>query len=172
VHDKLVDTRQLAQDALANLRKIVYGLRPTILDDLGLLPAIRWYARTNLEDAGIMVEVTGSGEFESLPPQVNSTLFRIAQEAINNVVRHSRATSTQISLIHLGDNVVLEVKDDGRGFDPGLVREQALQSHHFGILGMQERAELVGGSIELISNPKTGTEIHIQVPCSTNGDGI
>lgn len=172
VHDKLVNTRHLAQDALANLRKIVYGLRPTILDDLGLLPAIRWYARTNLEDAGIMVEVTGSGEFESLPPQVNSTLFRIAQEAINNVVRHSQATSTQISLIHLGDEVVLEVKDDGRGFDPGMVREQALKSHHFGILGMQERAELVGGSIELISNPETGTEIHIQVPCSTNGDGL
>ena len=75
VHDKLAETRQLAQDALANLRKIVYGLRPTILDDLGLLPAIRWYARTNLEDAGIMVEVTGSGEFDSLPPQVNSTLI-------------------------------------------------------------------------------------------------
>jgi len=172
VHDKLAETRQLAQDALANLRKIVYGLRPTILDDLGLLPAIRWYARTNLEDAGIMVEVTGSGEFDSLPPQVNSTLFRIAQEAINNVVRHSQARSTEISLIHMGDNVVLEVKDDGRGFDPGMVREQALQSHHFGILGMQERAELVGGSIELISEPETGTKIHIQVPCSMNGDGI
>ena len=71
-----------------------------------------------------------------------------------------------------GDEVVLEVKDDGRGFDPGMVREQALQSHHFGILGMQEKAELVGGSIELISNPETGTEIHIQVPCSTNGDGL
>ena len=72
----------------------------------------------------------------------------------------------------MGDNVVLEVKDDGRGFDPGMVREQALQSHHFGILGMQERAELVGGSIELISKPETGTKIHIQVPCSMNGDGI
>jgi two-component system sensor histidine kinase UhpB len=170
VHGKLAETRRLAQEALANLRKIVYGLRPTILDDLGLLPAIRWYARTNLEDAGIMVEVHGNGEFESLSPQVNSTLFRIAQEAVNNIVRHSHATSAEISLFHEGDSVVLEVNDDGRGFDPGTVREQALQSQHFGILGMQERAELVGGSIELTSIPDSGTQIIIQVPCDTSGE--
>ena len=169
VHGKLAETRRLAQEALANLRKIVYGLRPTILDDLGLLPAIRWYARTNLEDAGIMVEVHGEGEFESLSPQVNSTLFRIAQEAINNIVRHSQATSTEISLIHRGDCVELDVIDDGQGFDPGKVREQALQSQHFGILGMQERAELVGGSIQLSSSQESGTQVHIQVPCIMNG---
>jgi two-component system sensor histidine kinase UhpB len=172
IHRKLAETRRLAQDALANLRKIVYGLRPTILDDLGLLPAIRWYARTILEDAGIVVEVLGNGEFDSLSPQVNSTLFRIAQEAINNVVRHSQAKTTEISLIHQGDSVVLNVIDDGRGFEPEVIREQALQSHHFGILGMQERAELVGGSIEIISRPETGTHVHILVPCAHNGNEI
>jgi two-component system sensor histidine kinase UhpB len=169
VHEKLAETRGLAQDALANLRKIVYGLRPTILDDLGLLPAIRWYARTNLEDAGIMVEVTGSEKIETLSPQINSTLFRIAQEAVNNIIRHSQATSAEISLTYNGEWVVLEVKDDGRGFDPSLVREQALQSQHLGILGMRERAELVGGSIVIESKPDSGTQIHIQVPCDMNG---
>jgi two-component system sensor histidine kinase UhpB len=167
---KLAETRHLAQEALANLRKIVYGLRPTILDDLGLLPAIRWYARNKLEDAGIMVEVIGNGEFESFSPQIKSTLFRIAQEAINNVVRHSQASSTEISLFNEGNFVVLEVKDDGRGFDPNIAREQALESHHFGILGMQERAKLVGGSIELVSGPDSGTQVLIQVPCVMNGD--
>ncbi len=168
-HEKLAETRRLAQDALTNLRKIVYGLRPTILDDLGLLPAIRWYARTNLEDAGIMVEVFGSGEIETLSPQINSTLFRITQEAVNNIIKHSQATSAEISLTHTGECVVLEVKDDGLGFDPSSVREQALQSQHLGILGMRERAELVGGSIELESKPDNGTRIHIQVPCDMNG---
>ena len=71
--EKLIATRQLAQGTLANLRKIVYGLRPSILDDLGLVPAIRWYARTNLEDAGIMVEIIANGEVEPLPPLLNST---------------------------------------------------------------------------------------------------
>ena len=170
LHRKLAETRQLAQAALANLRKIVYGLRPTILDDLGLLPAIRWYARTNLEEAGILVEINGEGEFDSLPLQVNSTLFRIAQEAINNVLRHSKATSTEISLTNTGANVILEVKDDGQGFNPRTMREQALQSHHFGILGMQERAELIGGSIALTSKLDGGTQIHIEVPCRINGN--
>lgn len=168
-HRKLAETRQLAQAALANLRKIVFGLRPTILDDLGLLPAIRWYARTNLEEAGIVVEISGDGEFDSLPLQVNSTLFRIAQEAINNVVRHSKATSTEISLTNTGTNVILEVKDDGQGFNPRTIREHALQSQHFGILGMQERAELIGGSIALKSQLNGGTQVHIEVPCRING---
>jgi two-component system sensor histidine kinase UhpB len=167
--ERLAETRQLAQGSLANLRKIVYGLRPAILDDLGLLPAIRWYARTNLEDAGIMVEVTGDNECEALSPQLNSTLFRVAQEAINNIVRHSQATSAEIRLLHKGESVVLEVKDDGQGFDPSSVREQALQLQHLGILGMQERVELVGGTIELASMPGTGTRIQISVPCDLIG---
>ena len=169
VREKLANTRQLAQDALANLRKIVYGLRPTILDDLGLLPAIRWYARTNLEDAGIVVEVHGNGEFDALSPQVNSTLFRIAQEAVNNIVRHANAKSTEITLTNQDDCVLLEVVDDGQGFEPGEVRDRALESHHFGILGMQERAELVGGRIELFSKPESGTRVLIRVPSAMNG---
>lgn len=167
--DKLGETRKLAQDSLANLRKIVYGLRPTILDDLGLLPAIRWYARANLENAGIMVEVTGDGELEALPAGINSTLFRIAQEAINNIVRHSKAASAEISLKCSPDQVVLTVMDDGVGFDPNSVRENALQTQHLGLLGMRERAELVGGSIKLTSEPGKGSQIQIVVPCSAAG---
>ena len=171
LHSKLAETRKLAQEALTNLRKIVYGLRPTILDDLGLLPAIRWYARSSLEDAGIVVQVQGEGEFEDLAPQVNSTLFRIAQEAINNIVRHSQASSVEINLVQMTDLVMLKIMDDGHGFEPDKEREKALQSQHFGILGMQERAELIGGSITIESNPKSGTSIQIQVPCHVNGNG-
>ena len=116
-----------------------------------------------------MVEINGDGDFDSLPLQVNSTLFRIAQEAINNIVRHSKATSTEISLTNNGTSVILEVKDDGQGFNPSAIREQALQSQHFGILGMQERAELIGGSIALISYLDGGTQVHIEVPCRING---
>jgi two-component system sensor histidine kinase UhpB len=167
---KIGETRQFAQEALTNLRQIVYGLRPSILDDLGLIPAIRWYARTNLEKAGILVEINANGEVEPLPSQLKSTLFRITQEAINNILRHSHAQNVNISLAHQGENIVLEVADDGRGFDPNSVKEEALQLHHIGILGMQERAELVGGRTKLFSKPGSGTRIVISVPCHPPGE--
>jgi two-component system sensor histidine kinase UhpB len=167
--EKLVATRMLAQNALANLRKIVYGLRPSILDDLGLVPAIRWYARTNLEQVGILVEINANGEVEPLPAQLNSTLFRIAQEAINNIIRHSLAEKVEINLYRQGEDILLEVKDDGRGFDLNLVRQEALQLQHLGLLGIQERAELVGGQTNLSSTPGRGTQLIIRVPCDPPG---
>ncbi len=168
--EKIVETRLLAQNSLSNLRQIVYGLRPSILDDLGLIPAIRWYARTNLEKAGILVEINANGEMESLPPQLNSTLFRIAQEAINNILRHSKAENVEINFSQVDDQILVEVADDGRGFDPSTVKDQALQLHHIGLLGMQERAELIGGSTEVISEPGSGTKIAITVPCNPPGE--
>ncbi len=168
--EKLAATRQLAQETLANLRKIVYGLRPSILDDLGLVPAIRWYAQTNLEEAGIMVEINANGEVEPLSPLLNSSLFRIAQEAINNIIRHSQAEKVEINLSQREEDILLEVKDDGRGFDLGSVREEALQLQHLGLLGMQERAELVGGNTELSSVPGGGTQILISVPFNPPGE--
>ena len=167
---KIGETRQLAQDALYNLRQIVYGLRPSILDDLGLVPAIRWYARSNLEKAGILVEVNANGEVEPLPSQLNSTLFRITQEAINNILRHSHAQNVKINLAQQEENIFLEVADDGLGFDPNSVKEEALQLHHIGILGMQERAELVGGRTKLFSEPGRGTRIVISVPFHPPGE--
>lgn len=168
--EKLSTTRLLAKETLANLRKIVYGLRPSILDDLGLIPAIRWYARTNLEDAGILVEINANGEVEPLPSPLNSTLFRIAQEAINNIIRHSQAKMVEIYLSRQEGDILLEVKDDGQGFDLSCEREEALQLQHLGLLGMQERAELVGGNAELSSAPGKGTKILISVPCNPSGE--
>lgn len=170
LQEKLSATRHLAQETLANLRKIVYGLRPSILDDLGLIPAIRWYARSNLEDAGILVEINANGEIEPLPSPLNSTLFRIAQEVINNIVRHSQAETVEINISRKGENILLEVKDDGQGFDLGSVRAEALQQQHLGLLGIQERAELVGGNTELSSRPGQGTQILVRVPYNPPGE--
>lgn len=170
LREKLITTRQLAQGSLANLRKIVYGLRPTILDDLGLVPAIRWYARSNLEEAGIMVEITANGEVKPLSPQLNSTLFRIAQEAVNNIVRHSNAEKVEIILRQRDEHILLEVKDDGQGFNLASIREKALQLQHLGLLGIQERAELVGGEAKLSSAPGSGTQIIVSVPYRPPGE--
>lgn len=168
--EKVIKSRKLAQDSLASLRKIVYGLRPSILDDLGLIPAIRWYARTNLEEAGIRVELHTDEDMSPISSHLISTIFRIAQEAINNIVRHSKATEVDISLHQQGAEIFLEVSDDGQGFDMVNVRDEALQLQHLGLLGIQERAELVGGDLKICSKPGRGTQVHVSVPLALSGE--
>ena len=161
---KLAAARNLAQQSLSSLRKIVYGLRPTILDDLGLVPAIRWYARSYLEEAGIHAEVSANDETEPLSPPVKSTLFRICQEAINNIVRHAQAQHARISLDQQNGEMRLEIEDDGVGFDVAQASEQAVALQRLGLLGIQERAKLVGGRISLESAPGKGTRLSVFVP--------
>jgi two-component system sensor histidine kinase UhpB len=168
--EKITATRVLAQRTLANLRKIVYGLRPAILDDLGLIPAIRWYARANLEEAGILIELHDNGEIEPLPPNLKATLYRITQEAINNILKHSRAENVEIILRRQGEHIQLEIIDDGQGFNLAAVREEALQQQRLGLLGIEERAELVGGQVDFNSSLAGGTRIFVDVPVNRPGE--
>jgi len=162
----LVEARKLAQDTLNELRKIIHGLRPTILDDLGLAPAIRWYARSNLEAAGIQAEVHVPEEPLALPAELNTTLFRIAQEAINNVVRHSGAAHAEISLGVSDGEVWLCIEDDGRGFNAAGDKDEAIRMQHWGLVGIRERVELVGGCFDLASEPGRGSLLQVTVPLS------
>jgi two-component system sensor histidine kinase UhpB len=161
---KIAATRTMAVNALKELRKIVYGLRPTILDDLGLAPAIRWYARTNLEESGFVLHYEAPDEFPPLSPYLTSTLFRIAQEAINNIARHSAATLATISLRQDDGQVHLNISDNGRGFDVVQTAEQAVRLQRLGLLGIKERAELVGGQVIITSAPDQGTQIEVILP--------
>lgn len=166
IHD-VQAARQLAANALAELRRIVFGLRPAILDDLGLVPAIRWYARSNLEAAGIHFEVHAPEPMPELPPQVSITLFRISQEAVNNILRHAAARSVHIRISMQARSICLDIKDDGRGFDMQAASDEALHSHHLGLLGLRERAELLGGEILLDSTPGRGTCLQVCLPLSS-----
>ena len=170
IRAQLHKSRELARDSLASLRKIVYGLRPTILDDLGLIPAIRWYARTNLEEAGIMVEIHTDEDIPSISSHLSANLFRIAQEAVNNIVRHSKATTVDVSLHQQDGEIILEVNDDGQGFDIVNARGEALQLQHLGLLSIQERAELAGGELAICSKPGRGTQIIVSVPLAGSGE--
>jgi two-component system sensor histidine kinase UhpB len=164
--------RLLASNALTELRRIVFGLRPTILDDLGLVSAIRWYARSSLEPAGVQFEVESPPEpMPGLPPETSITLFRIAQEAVNNILRHAAASSVNIRIELQEASICLEVKDDGRGFNLQTASDEALSSHHLGLLGLRERAELLGGEVSLESSPGRGTRLQVCLPLSgTIGD--
>ncbi|MBN1147781.1 MAG: sensor histidine kinase [Anaerolineales bacterium] len=163
---KLAEARRLAQNTINELRKIIHGLRPAVLDDLGLAPAIRWYARSNLEEAGIQVEIDAPEEPLPLTPEQNTALFRIAQEAINNVARHSGAGK---AAIHLGVNAALirlRVEDDGRGFCAAGDQGEAIRLRQWGLVGIQERVELIGGNFSLTSAPGKGACLQVDVPLS------
>ncbi|HXF82478.1 MAG TPA: histidine kinase [bacterium] len=155
--------RSVAEATLEEVRKIVFALRPTLLDDLGLVPAVRHYAKTLLEAQGVTVRFTARGIGQQrLPAPVETTVFRVAQEAIANVARHARARTATIDLVLEGGAVRLRVVDDGCGFDAGARR--AAPDRRLGIAGMEERAALLGGRLEIDSRPGAGTTVSLTVP--------
>jgi two-component system sensor histidine kinase UhpB len=162
--NRLKSIRQIAADGLECLRGIIYDLRPAILDDLGLLPAIRWYARVNLEQASINVELDFPDELPPLSQPLTTTLFRVTQEGVNNIIRHSQAKNASISLGVIENEVYLRIQDDGHGFNPARVNQDAIDVHHWGLLGIQERIELVGGKLRISSNPEHGTNLQVNAP--------
>jgi len=166
---QVADARALASNSLTELRRILSGLRPAILDDLGLVPAIRWYARANLEEIGINVVVKAPSVPLDLSPAITTTLFRIVQEAINNVVRHAGARSVTIVLGLKERTVRLRIEDDGHGFDPGHASRDAVELQKLGLLGIRERAELLGGEFQIESAPEKGTRLHVSIPLGGSG---
>jgi two-component system sensor histidine kinase UhpB len=161
---QLVAARQLASNTLAELRKIIFDLRPTILDDLGLVPAIRWYARTYLEPEGVQVRLFLPEEELDLPVECSTTLFRICQEAMSNILRHASARMVMITLCLDKTEICLQVIDDGQGFDMKELSEQGPFPQKLGLLGIKERAELVGGRIIIETAPKHGVRLQVCLP--------
>ena len=161
---QVADARSLAANALTELRRILSGLRPAILDDLGLVPAIRWFARANLEQAGVRVVVKAPEVPLELSPAVTTTLFRIVQEAVSNIVRHAAAKSVMIVLELSAGAVQLRIQDDGRGFNPGDASRDAVELQRLGLLGIRERAELLGGQFQIESGPEKGTILQVTIP--------
>jgi two-component system sensor histidine kinase UhpB len=167
---RLESCRAVANRALEELRKLVYGLRPTMLDDLGLVPAIRWYARSSLEDARVQVSLDEGEAIGRLDPRLETALFRIAQEAVNNILRHAHASQVRIALCLDEGDVCLRVEDDGIGFDVGRIAAQAVPERRLGLLGMKERVDLVGGRMVVDSSPGRGTRIEVRVPLDGMGN--
>jgi two-component system sensor histidine kinase UhpB len=161
---RIAATRDLATRTLDELRAVVYGLRPTMLDDLGLAPAIRWYVRSQLEEAGTQLVLEVPDGLARATPEVETTLFRIAQEAVNNVKRHAGAQRVAIVLRADGGWLELRVEDDGRGFDVTRTSQEALRLRRFGLLGMKERVDLVGGSLQVESTPGHGSQLRVRIP--------
>jgi signal transduction histidine kinase len=158
--ERLAETRILAARILDQTRRMIFNLRPTVLDDAGLAPALRSFAERACAAAPLELEFQISGAARRLAPQVETALFRIAQEAVNNVVKHARARQARVRLQFDAGCVAASVEDDGAGF----IVEDALRAGAVGLLGMRERAELVGGRLEIESRIGQGTRVQVEIP--------
>ncbi len=158
LQQNLLGLKELAAATLEELRKLALDLRPTMLDDLGLIPAVRWLSRTTRERGNLVVNFSLSGfeEHERLAPELETCLFRISQECLTNILKHANASVVDIKLerfevdaFNAGPGVRLTVRDDGRGFDRAAARAKAYHGGHLGLFDIEERAAMLGGQVKI-----------------------
>lgn len=149
---------------LEQVHDIALNLRPSLLDDLGLVPALRWYTERQAALVELKVEFHADPLEQRLDAVIETECFRVAQEALTNVVRHARAKAVTVELRKEDGQLHLRVRDDGIGFEVSAVRQNASRGASLGLLNMEERAALVGGGLEFTSRAQGGTEVHAWFP--------
>lgn len=161
--ERLDEARERLKDAIGELRRLLFDLRPPNLDEAGLTGALL----ARLEEAESLAGVSGKLEIPPdirIPPELETVIYRFCQEALANVVRHSGATRAEVRIWRHGQSLVVEVSDNGAGFQP----EAEPESGHFGLQGMRERAELAGGSLSVDSRHGSGTRLELRLPLTAN----
>ena len=162
IGDRLEDSLRLLEETAEGIRNVMVDLRPPLLDDYGLLAALRWYGERFSQRTGLVASVKGGELMPRLPPVVEMALFRIAQEALTNVARHARAREVAVTLEAIDTRARLTIADDGIGFNLDTLQRQGKRVG-WGILTIRERAEAVSGHLELQSAPGKGTRVIIEV---------
>jgi two-component system sensor histidine kinase UhpB len=147
-------------------------LRPSLLDELGLVPALRWYVGRQAERAGWDLQFSVEGLTGRPSPEIEIACFRLTQEALTNVVRHSRAKRVEVLLEKSSDLLTLVIRDNGIGFDSEAVRTGSRVGTSVGLSGMEERVQLAGGKITIESTPDVGTQIRASFPAGPAFDGV
>ena len=162
---ELQNLKKIVRNSLHDVRKIIYNLRPMSLDDLGLIPTLQRHATTFQDETGILVTFRTKGVFETVKPLISLTVFRIVQEAINNVFKHANAQNVVIVLEFSNDQIKLFIYDDGNGFDieEFNARNKDMDSG-FGLLSIKERLELLDGEFDFFSEIGKGTRMNITIP--------
>ncbi len=160
----LAELEMVAEQTIENLRRMVAALRPIYLEDLGLVAATNMLASDTSQKLGSLVEFTRQGKELRLEGPVELALYRIVQEALSNMTRHSEATKASVRMVFASEGVRIEIEDNGKGFTVPRSPAEFAPSGHFGLLGMFERAELIGGDIQVDSSPGKGTRLVIKAP--------
>ncbi|MDI3528894.1 MAG: two-component system, NarL family, sensor histidine kinase DegS [Thermoanaerobacter sp.] len=155
---ELKNLKNIVQQSLKEVRKIIYDLRPSALDDLGLIPALSRYIKNFSEETGIFVDFSVLSDYKRLSPEIEITCFRVVQEALTNIKKHSKAKNASVKFEFGMRFISIIIKDDGIGFD----KENIGQG--YGLMGMRERVEILNGKFEISSFKNNGTQIYISIP--------
>ena len=160
----LGEIESLVTESITETRRLVDSLRPPILDDIGLAPALEKYLRRVGKENSLVVTFHPDKSNSRMSPQAEVALYRIVQEAVFNIQRHAKATHVEVGMVRKKDLLVLEITDNGQGFDLAAVNAEG---DNWGLIGMQERAEVLGGSLEIISNIGRGTKVVVKLPLTS-----
>ncbi len=161
----------MMQGAIEEVRRISMDLHPSTLTDLGIVPTIAWFCREFRSIySGIQLETIVDLEETNVPVPLKTIMFRIIQEALNNIVKHAKADQIRIHLGRIGSNIELVIQDNGVGFDLGLLAQREAKDKGFGITGMRERADFSGGSFVITSSAETGTIVSVSWACQAHAD--
>jgi PAS domain S-box-containing protein len=161
---RLDDNIAMLNECLQRVRDLSLDLRPSILDDLGIVAALRWQLERLQQRAGFQGHLTVEHIPERCEPNVETACFRVAREALTNIAKHAKAHIVEMNLAFSNEELILSIHDDGIGFDSGMVLEEVARGKSFGILGMQERIALLGGKFEISSSVGKGTSIGVRLP--------
>jgi signal transduction histidine kinase len=167
--DLLARSRALVTSMIDDVHRIIYHLRPSMLDDLGLLPAVKAYADRRFAESRVEVNCEFPPALPALAPELTTSLYRVAQEALNNIARHAHATAVLIACTVSDTDLALEIEDDGVGFDPQEMAQPRESGEGLGLLGMRERLALLGGRLEIESDAGRGTRVIAVVPINAAG---
>ena len=162
--------KRIAQGTMAELRRIIYDLNPMTLEDLGLVLTINNYLDNLAKQSGVETRFILLGQEQRLEPNLEMAVFRIVQEAVNNSIKHARASLIEVILEYTRQQISVSVRDDGGGFDTAAVQEKLKSGKHFGLLNMQSRAKVLGGTLQFQSEPGRGARLRVTIPL-TNGEG-
>ncbi len=170
LHKKIEITQRLVEKSVDIIHRFACDLRPAVLDDLGLIPALKSYMKTFTEQSGIRASFTAFANVEKLSDESRTVLFRVAQEALTNVARHAKATRVKVSIQPQGEMVRMEIQDDGHGFQHESTAN-VKRSKRLGLLGMRERVEMIGGTSNVDSAPGRHTTVRVDIPAGDAAKG-
>lgn len=164
VKDELIELRSLASGAHDEVRRSIFDLWPSPLTIELFISDLTNYVSSCCRPRAFSIIFNNKGDFNSLPPGLRRTIYRMAQEALANSARHSGASSARLCLNVTEDHVYLDISDEGRGFDPAIALARNVTREHFGLHGIQERARAMAGECEIISRPGAGVRIMVNLP--------
>jgi len=161
---RVTESIEIVDRMVQQVRDLSMALRPPLLEEVGFLSAIRGYLETQAERTGLIIAIDGPPELPDFPAEIEITAFRVIQAAVSNVIRHAESTEVRVSIRHDAETLILSIRDNGVGFDPGAILDLSVPGSSVGLVGMRERVEILGGEYSVESVIGEGTSVDVRIP--------